>query len=209
MNNASMTISMRWTDTRLLLLGGALTFLVAFAAFSALLGGPNGPAVFLAGAAASLWATGCLLWLSARGLSAVTDKDEQLEAEAVVGRRRKELSREYHLLKRALKELELDRQMGKLSEADYADIRSLYRTRAVRILKVLDEREAAVYADRIEADVQKLRAKSAQKPSHTSPANKAEERPTILAKACSECGTRNDLDAVFCKQCGEKIGGMA
>lgn len=114
-------------------------------------GRPSGPGFFLAAAVASLGAVAFFLLQSARQLVSTGAVAEEREAQAAVGRRRKELEREYQLLKRALKELELDYAMGKLSEHDYSDIRTRYRERAVRILRQLDQGES--YRAQIERDL--------------------------------------------------------
>lgn len=222
MSAASTTISMTWTDSRLLYGGSGLAFGLGLIGFSIALGSLSGPTIALAMAVASLWATGLLLVQSARGLTAVSSADERLEAQAAVGRRRRELQREYHLLKRALKELELDRSMGKLSDSDYSEIRGRYRERAVRVLRQLDQGES--YEQQIERDLAVRRnalGRNAQsvaidgkaddaKAEQSAKAEKSpasDERPTVIATACAECGTRNDVDARFCKSCGQRLGG--
>ena len=218
---------MTWTDSRLLFGGSGLTFALGFIGFSVALGGVSGPAIALSGAVSALWATGVLLVEAARGLTAVSTDDERIEAQAAVGRRRRELNREYHLLKRALKELELDRSMGKLSDDDYAEIRSRYRERAVRILRQLDQGQS--YEQQIERDLAARREALGKKPvADKAPDNTSDQPadstvaaatkdpasrpassqvPTVIASACPECGTRNDIDARFCKHCGHKLGG--
>lgn len=49
-----------------------------------------------------------------------------------------ELEKEKKLLLKAIKEVEFDREMGKMSEADAEEIARLYRARAIDILKELD-----------------------------------------------------------------------
>lgn len=115
----------------------------------------SGPGFFLAAAVAALGAVALLLFQSARQLVSTGAVAEEREAYAAVGRRRKELEREYQLLKRALKELELDNAMGKLSEQDYSDIRTRYRERAVRIMRQLDQGES--YRAQIERDLEARR----------------------------------------------------
>jgi ribosomal protein L40E len=127
--------------------------LVALLGFTFTIGAgrPSGPGFFLASAVAALGAVAFLMFQSARSLVATGSAAEEREAQAAVGRRRKELEREYQLLKRALKELELDYAMGKLSDQDYSDIRTRYRERAVRILRQLDQGES--YRAQIERDL--------------------------------------------------------
>lgn len=52
--------------------------------------------------------------------------------------RQVELEREKRALLKAIKEVEFDREMGKMSEADAAEITRVYRARAIDILKELE-----------------------------------------------------------------------
>jgi hypothetical protein len=136
--------------------------LVALAAFTLLIGGGRltGPGICLALSVLALGVSVDLLVKAARALTTAPPRDEEEQA---VGRRRKELEREYQALKRALKELELDHAMGKLSERDYGEIRGRYRERAVRILKQLDQGES--YRRQIEEDLKARRlARGEQRP---------------------------------------------
>ncbi len=49
-----------------------------------------------------------------------------------------ELEREKRALLKAIKEIEFDRQMGKMSEVDAADITRVYRSRAIDVIKELE-----------------------------------------------------------------------
>ena len=92
------------------------------------------------------------------------------------------LEREKALVLRSIKELEFDRQMGKVSEADFNDIGGRLRARAMTLMQDLDR---AVIA---------------------APAEPAADVPAApAAGTCPECGTANDTDARFCKQCGHKL----
>ncbi len=81
----------------------------------------------------------------------------------------------------ALKDLEFDRSMGKLSEADYQELSQRYKGKAISILKRLDEREAE-----IEAEVAKIRTR----------------RGSIT---CSRCGATLRPEANFCPACGSSL----
>ncbi len=52
-----------------------------------------------------------------------------------------ELVREKRSLLKAIKETELDRDTGKLSQADFDDIVGRYRRRAIEVIKAIDEME--------------------------------------------------------------------
>jgi len=153
-----------------------------------------GSAVFLGVAGALLVVTAFALQRAA--LSLFTDEAPALPGVAT-GRRRKELEREKAALLKALKELEFDHEMNKVSDADYAEIGGVYRARAIRVIRQLDETKVD-YAALIEAELAKKRG---GKPAPI-------EAPKVerASNACPQCATVNDADAVFCKKCAFKLG---
>lgn len=130
----------------------------SLAVFTAVIGGGRltGPGIALSLSFGALFWVARLLFESARALVATGSDDEQSEELAASGRRKKELEREYFILKRAIKELELDHAMGKVSPEDYGEIRGRYRERAVRVLRQLDQGQT--YRTQIEADLKARRA---------------------------------------------------
>ncbi|OFW18006.1 MAG: hypothetical protein A3H97_02105 [Acidobacteria bacterium RIFCSPLOWO2_02_FULL_65_29] len=127
-------------------------------------------------------------------LPLVTNQDDRT---LVIGERtRAALEREKMLALRAIKELEFDRAMGKVSEDDFREMSGRLRARAVRLMRQLDA--GAGYRDRIEKDLAKRigerTVESAEAPGRT-PA----------ARMCANCSTANDGDARFCKECGAKL----
>jgi ribosomal protein L40E len=147
--------------------------------------------VFLGFAAFSLVLVVGLLLRAARALV----EEPAAEAAQATGRRRKELEREKQLLLKALKELEFDHDMGKVSDPDFREIGGQYRARAMRVLRQLDE-QGADYKALVEKE---LKARLAVKGEIKAEEKKAEEA------VCVSCGTKNDPDAVFCKKCGKKV----
>jgi len=111
-------------------------------------------------------------------------------------RTRAALEREKMLTLRAIKELEFDRAMGKLSEADWQEMSSRLRARATGLMKRLDA--GSSYRDQIERDVLKRLG-----PTTTAAANAADAQ--VRGHFCTECGTKNEGDAKFCKNCGHKL----
>lgn len=180
--------------------GGVLLMAaVAFVVSLFVMGGgrPTGPGLFFTLSVLNLGVVGHLLYRTARVLSE-PDPPEEVHTS---GRRRKELEREYQALKRALKELELDHAMGKLSEGDYGEIRARYRERAVRVLRQLDQAES--YRKQIENDLRaRTEALAAQREARPDPVEKA-------ALNCPACGAMNDADAAFCKKCGARLDARA
>ena len=100
-----------------------------------------------------------------------------------------ELLREKALVLRSIKELEFDKSMGKISEADFAEISSRLRARAMSLLTDLDRAPVVPAAKRAAAPV---------------------ATPVVAPSAlsCAACGTVNDTDARFCKNCGSGLGGL-
>ncbi len=153
---------------------------------------------------------------------------------------------------RALKDLEFERSVGKISEEDYVELVARYRGEAKRLLRLIDEqagprreRAAALVAKRFrreglsldtgyrdgapasekavdattkategpdaEANSDRKEAAPAGKPAKGKKGKKSREPAVIESpeasastRDCAECGTKNDLDAVFCKKCGSR-----
>ncbi|HEX4346239.1 MAG TPA: hypothetical protein VHZ73_01635 [Vicinamibacterales bacterium] len=111
---------------------------------------------------------------------------------AMVGQRtRAALEREKHLTLRAIKDLEFDRAMGKVSEEDFREMSGRLRVRAARLIKQLDA--GAGYRTQVEQDLVKRIGSN------------AEPAPAPATRACAACATENDPDARFCKNCGRQL----
>lgn len=92
----------------------------------------------------------------------------------------------------ALKEIEFDRATGKLSEADYEELKATYTARALEALRA--EARPAESDDleiMIAAKVRELRV----------PGGAGEP----AAPLCPACGPRPEPDAVFCSACGRRL----
>jgi hypothetical protein len=135
-----------------------------------------------------------------RTLRPLVSADE--ERTPMAGRRtRTALEREKMLALRAIKELEFDKAMGKLSEADWLDMSGRLRARASRLMRQLDA--GAGYRDQIERDLAR-RLDSAGVPTPASHPG-AIASSAAASQSCSACATLNDVDACFCKSCGHKL----
>jgi hypothetical protein len=143
-------------------------------------------------------------------LPLVTSQEDRT---AVIGQRtRAALEREKMLALRALKDLEFDRAMGKLSEEDFREMSGRLRTRAARLMRQLDA--GAGYRDRVERDLAKrlgekespAEAQESRVPaSAPAEARGAGPDPSSAARTCAACSTANERDARFCKECGAKL----
>ncbi len=112
----------------------------------------------------------------------------------MIGRRtRAALEREKMLALRAIKDLEFDHAMGKLSESDFHEMSGRLRARASRLIRQLDAGDG--YRDQIERELAK-RLASLPAPAVSAP---------LAARVCASCSTANDADARFCKSCGHAL----
>lgn len=109
---------------------------------------------------------------------------------AMIGQRtRAALEREKLLVLRSIKELEFDNAMGKLSESDFVEMSGRLRTRAARLIRLLDA--GGGYRAQVERDLAKRLGEAAAEPQS--------------ARFCAQCGSARDADAKFCKSCGTKF----
>jgi hypothetical protein len=82
----------------------------------------------------------------------------------------------------ALREIEFDRATGKLSDADYEELKTRYTQSALAAMRAVPgARDPAGVADVVEATVLAYRAR---------------------LKSCARCGPRPEPDAVYCSNCG-------
>jgi hypothetical protein len=126
---------------------------------------------------------------------------DQEERSPVIGQRtRAALEQEKAMALRTIKEREFDRAMGKISEEDFNEMSVRLRARAARLIKQLDAGSA--YRPKIEAD---LARRLGQTEGATQGHASASTSKAAAAQSCPKCGTGNDPDARFCKNCGERV----
>jgi ribosomal protein L40E len=185
------------TSRRLLYPAVVLAVAAAVGGYATWSGGRSSVAFLVAATLALGW----VVWLSFRAAQALLKDGPVVDVgAAVTGKRRKELEREKQSLLKALKELDFDHEMGKVSDKDFADISATYRARAIRVMRRLDD-AGRDYETMIAREVaERLRA-----PSAVSHQPSAAEPPAADREKCGKCGTRNDSDAEFCKKCGGKL----
>ena len=103
----------------------------------------------------------------------------------------------------ALKEIEFDRETGKLSDTDYEFLKAKYTAAALEALRLESlERGQVEASDDVEtmiaAKVRALRSASAPTSSDIPPSSGT-------TRSCSSCGPRPEPDAVFCSSCGRPL----
>jgi hypothetical protein len=82
----------------------------------------------------------------------------------------------------ALREIEFDRATGKLSDADYTDLKTRYTQRALAAMRATGSvSPVAPGEDVVEAAVLAIRAR---------------------LRSCARCGPRPEPDAIYCSNCG-------
>ncbi len=139
-----------------------------------------------------------------RMLSPLVGDAAALTGEALSERSRAVLAREKSLVLRALKDLEFDRSMGKVSQSDFEEMARRLRARAVSLMKQLDE-DATGYRTIIERELTARLAGRAAGGSSQAVAEAPSTDDVPTAPGVCACGTANDIDAVFCKRCGTKL----
>jgi ribosomal protein L40E len=80
----------------------------------------------------------------------------------------------------AIKDLETDHAMGKLSDADYQNLRAKYEGKALTILRQLDATQVA----------------SRERVGH---------RAAMSSESCMQCGAKLATGAKFCRVCGSEL----
>jgi hypothetical protein len=152
------------------------------------------PTLLIALAALALMLTLLWLWQSLRHAFAHVVDQPDVPSRMLVSAERGSLLSEKQALLLALKDLEAERDSGKLSQDDYRELNEQYRQRARQVLRQLDEMLAP---HRGKAKALLAAAGDAQAP--------AAKPAAPAANGCSSCGAANDADAAFCKKCGARL----
>ncbi|MBU2602780.1 MAG: zinc ribbon domain-containing protein [Actinobacteria bacterium] len=136
-----------------------------------------------------------------KGAQAGEDEEQPLSVEFEDLLRRKESTYS------ALKELEFDFKMGKLSDRDYGEIDARYREDALEILEAIEEAEKGPSSVGSGA---KRRAKSTGRQAESRPSASPRPKPakattigrTAATVTCADCGRENPPGSRFCASCG-------
>jgi hypothetical protein len=175
----------------------------------------HGPAfVVLALAAGALIAAIALLWTSLR--AAFGETQLTVEDAFALGAPSAEEEQKRAVL-RAIKDLDFERSVGKLSDEDYNELMTRYRAEAKRLLRSIDEK-ASPERKRVEGLVADRLLAAGGEPTEQNDEGEGEGEgePTEQndegegegegETVCGSCDVPNDADAVFCKSCGAKFG---
>jgi hypothetical protein len=165
---------------------------------------PEGAVPLVLGTALALGALTLVLSPLLSGEAEVRAEDEKkaaTEAARVKAARAKRSGREEEQLDgavAALREIEFDRETGKLSDGDYAELKTRSTREALAELRAADARDAAT------APVVLAASSSADA---ADPVEAAIRRARENQRSCGVCGPRPEPDATYCSSCGSYLPG--
>jgi NADH pyrophosphatase NudC (nudix superfamily) len=116
------------------------------------------------------------------------------------------LQHERGLAVQGLRELEFDREMGKLSDADYESLHTGLESRALGSMEALDKLRAEM--ERAAAEKKPARrVEPIRRPPPPPPSPLIASPPRSIAagarvRFCPRCGARTPANAKFCGECG-------
>jgi len=142
-----------------------------------------------------------------RSLSALLARSSPAAAELASGAERDALLGEKRSLLQTLRDLEFERETGKLSDADFERLNTRYRARARDVLRALDQQLSEFRAEATELIAAELSKLDGEPPDASAAAGG--EGETSPQRTCAGCETDNDADAVFCKKCGKPFDAAA
>lgn len=192
---------------RALALGIPLVALVLAALVGVIM---NAATAILVLVGAALLGVIALLWASIRVLSGDAPLPPELEALEGATRGVDALAARKKMLIRAIKDLENERDLGKLETADFDQLSETYREELKTVMKRMDE-SLAPHRDKAEqlAREHLQKAGLAEKPyrGDQPPADEAEkaEKKVVERKTCPKCEASNEPDAKFCKECATSL----
>ncbi len=134
----------------------------------------------------------------------------------IVGQTRAALEREKTMVLRSIKDLEFDYAMKKVAKPDFDEMSVRLRARAIGLMRQLDTNGG--YRETIEAELRSRTgdrgdtggrgaagAGAAGGPMSPAPAAPMPPLSPLSPGVACACGTVNDPDARFCKNCGNKL----
>lgn len=136
-----------------------------------------------------------------------------------VHKRLKALHARKESLYSAIRDIDLDYGLGKLTEGDYEELRQKYRVEAASVLKEIDALAKDPVAGGLDAEIESEIKKTRTAVSHNPQENEIENeilkaRKSIHSEfsapkglSCKECGNTYTEDDLFCSKCGAKLNG--
>ncbi len=203
---------------------GAALALPAVTIVSAMLAAATlgAPIAILILAAGVLLGVISLFWASLRILSGDAALSPELEALDATAHAVDAMASRKKMLLRALKDLDNERALGKLEEEDYEQLSHTYRGELKETLVRIDAslapyRAKAENAARAHLDSLRLTERSDVLPTvnekrqrvASAPEGGSDDEKDLPSDAkrvsCTNCLTSNEVDATFCKKCGDSL----
>lgn len=146
--------------------------------------------------------------------------DAPTEAVERPGQTLEELEAQYRATLAAIKDLNFDHEMGKVSTEDYQPLLAKSKLEAARIRQVIDQLSSAEIAEQaqtLEAEIETLVAQLRQGPEPNEALLREVEAeiealkslppglPTTEGRACPHCGADLRADDKFCSSCGQAV----
>lgn len=103
----------------------------------------------------------------------------------------------------AIKDLDFDHLMGKLSDEDYRSLQSKYEFRAIDVLKKIEKSDGH---EAIEQEIEK-NLKQIKERRRAAALKDSPDGATVAVEAtiCAQCGASLKLGAKFCAKCGAQL----
>jgi len=129
----------------------------------------------------------------------------------------KELNSRKDSLLTAIKDIEFDYGLGKLTRDDFEELDGKYRVEAASLLKEMDSAGGAAVEDKFDYDIEKeIRA---ERNKFLTPHDDEEIEKEILRareaswsqsadRYCTKCGSACGAEDLFCSRCGAKLNPM-
>jgi len=107
----------------------------------------------------------------------------------------------------ALREIEFDRETGKLSDSDYTELKQRYTQIALDEMRAVSARDASAGEAKVPASAAAPTAAVPASAPPLDPVEAAIQRARDAQRACDVCGPRPEPDAVYCSSCGRYLAG--
>lgn len=199
-------------DERRIARGLAIVLPVATVTTATLLGVWLGPAIAILVLAGGVF-IGAIsyFWASLRLLSGDLSLPPEFEYLDVAGHAVDALASRRTMLIRALKDLDNERDIGKLEKDDHEQLSATYRNELKDVLRQIDATLQPFRGAAESLAKQHLSRKVAAtaltlEAAHEASAPLAAKiEASSQARTCASCSASNDADAAFCKKCGKAI----
>lgn len=117
----------------------------------------------------------------------------------------------------AIRDIDLDHGLGKLTQEDYDDLRRKYRLEAASVLKEIDSITNSSGLQDLDSEIEAEISKSRTTATESSLEDEIEKeissartgQPSVFSApaslSCPACGSEINADDLFCSKCGEKL----